>query len=37
MDFRTLDRMGESDEDIVDKPFRPFYKFWAPRPVLVKQ
>ena len=29
--------MGGSDDAILDEPFRPFYKFWAPKPVLVKQ
>lgn len=37
MDFRTLDRMGGSDEEILNEPFHPFYKFWAPKPVLLKQ
>ncbi|KAF2691286.1 hypothetical protein K458DRAFT_288401 [Lentithecium fluviatile CBS 122367] len=37
MDFRPLSRMDDSDQAILDEPFRPFYKFWAPQPVLVKQ
>ncbi|KAF2255687.1 hypothetical protein BU26DRAFT_512658 [Trematosphaeria pertusa] len=37
MDFRPMDRMGGSDQSILDEPFRPFYAFWAPKPVLVKQ
>jgi hypothetical protein len=37
MDFRGLDRMGNSDEDIVNEPYRPFYNIFAAKPVLVKQ
>ncbi|KAF2131410.1 hypothetical protein P153DRAFT_421483, partial [Dothidotthia symphoricarpi CBS 119687] len=37
MDFRSLDRMGKSDESILDEPYRPFYYFFASKPVLVKQ
>ena len=37
MDFRGLDRMGDSDESILDEPYRPFYNIFASKPVLVKQ
>ncbi|KAF2637064.1 hypothetical protein P280DRAFT_492691 [Massarina eburnea CBS 473.64] len=37
MDFRPLDRMHDTDESVLDEPYRPFYNFWAPTPVLVKQ
>lgn len=37
MDFRSLDRMGDSDESILDEPYRPFYNIFAAKPVLVKQ
>lgn len=37
MDFRSLDRMGDSDESILDEPYRPFYNIFASKPVLVKQ
>lgn len=37
MDFRSLDRMGDSDESILDEPYRPFYNIFAFKPVLVKQ
>ncbi|KAK7193642.1 hypothetical protein DPSP01_000192 [Paraphaeosphaeria sporulosa] len=37
MDFRPLDRMLDTDESITDEPFRPFYNFWAPKPVIVHQ
>ncbi|KAF2739958.1 hypothetical protein EJ04DRAFT_483447 [Polyplosphaeria fusca] len=38
MDFRPLHRMGGSDDDLVDEPYRPFY-YWPfkPKPALVKQ
>lgn len=37
MDFRSLDRMGDSDEAILEEPYRPFYNIFASKPVLVKQ
>ncbi|KAH7385656.1 hypothetical protein BKA66DRAFT_569498 [Pyrenochaeta sp. MPI-SDFR-AT-0127] len=37
MDFRTLDRMGESDEAILDEPYQPFYNPFGRKPILVKQ
>jgi hypothetical protein len=37
MDFRDMDRMGSSDEAIVDEPYRPFYGMILHKPVLVKQ
>jgi hypothetical protein len=37
MDFRDLDHMGDTDESILDEPYRPFYNIFASRPVLVKQ
>ncbi|KAF1975061.1 hypothetical protein BU23DRAFT_504283 [Bimuria novae-zelandiae CBS 107.79] len=37
MDFRPLDRMNDTDEALLNEPFRPFYNFWAPKPVLVHQ
>jgi hypothetical protein len=37
MDFRDMDRMGSSDEAIVDEPYRPFYSMILHKPVLVKQ
>ena len=37
MDFRSLDRMGDTDESIIEEPYRPFYNIFAPKPVLVKQ
>jgi hypothetical protein len=37
MDFRSLERMGDSDESIMDEPYRPFYNIFASKPVLVKQ
>ena len=37
MDFRDLDRMGDTDESILDEPYRPFYNIFASKPVLVKQ
>lgn len=37
MDFRSLDRMGESDEAILDEPYRPFYTPFRRKPILVKQ
>lgn len=37
MDFRSLDRMGDTDESILDEPYRPFYNIFASKPVLVKQ
>lgn len=29
--------MGDSDESILDEPYRPFYSVFASKPVLVKQ
>lgn len=29
--------MGDSDESIIDEPYRPFYNIFASKPVLVKQ
>ena len=29
--------MGDSDESIMDEPYRPFYNIFASKPVLVKQ
>ncbi|KAH9865773.1 hypothetical protein J1614_009360, partial [Plenodomus biglobosus] len=37
MDFRPLDRMGDTDEAILDAPYRPFYNPFRISPVLVKQ
>jgi len=37
MDFRSLDRMSDSDEAILEEPYRPFYDFFGHKPVLVKQ
>ena len=37
MDFRNLDRMGDSDEAILEEPYRPFYDIFGHKPVLVKQ
>ncbi|PVI02051.1 hypothetical protein DM02DRAFT_717577 [Periconia macrospinosa] len=37
MDFRPLQDMRDTDESVLDEPYRPFYNFWAPKPVLVKQ
>ncbi|CAO2650425.1 Nn.00g017170.m01.CDS01 [Neocucurbitaria sp. VM-36] len=37
MDFRSLDRMGESDEAILNEPYRPFYNPFGQKPILVKQ
>jgi hypothetical protein len=37
MDFRSLERMGDSDESIMEEPYRPFYNIFASKPVLVKQ
>ncbi|KAF2856335.1 hypothetical protein T440DRAFT_105708 [Plenodomus tracheiphilus IPT5] len=37
MDFRPLDRMGDSDEAILAEPYRPFYNPFRISPVLVKQ
>ncbi|PSN72843.1 hypothetical protein BS50DRAFT_671866 [Corynespora cassiicola Philippines] len=37
MDFRSLNRMDGSDQALLDAPFRPFYAFFQPKPVLVKQ
>ncbi|KAF1956260.1 hypothetical protein CC80DRAFT_492516 [Byssothecium circinans] len=37
MDFRPLSQMQDTDESVLDEPYRPFYNFWAPTPVLVKQ
>lgn len=37
MDFRPLDHMRDTDEALTDEPYRPFYNFWAPKPVLVHQ
>ncbi|CAI6239535.1 unnamed protein product [Periconia digitata] len=37
MDFRPLEHMRDSDESILEEPYKPFYSFWASKPVLVKQ
>lgn len=37
MDFRSLDHMGESDEAILNEPYRPFYNPFRSKPILVKQ
>ncbi|CBX92782.1 similar to DUF domain-containing protein [Plenodomus lingam JN3] len=37
MDFRPLDRMGDSDDAILEVPYRPFYNPFKISPVLVKQ
>lgn len=37
MDFRNLDRMSDSDEAIINEPYRPFYNPFSWKPVLVKQ
>jgi hypothetical protein len=42
MDFRSLDQMDGSDQALLDEPyrpfyFRPFYKIFGVKPVLVKQ
>jgi hypothetical protein len=38
MDFRPLDRMGGSDQELLDEPYRPFY-YWpfVAKPAIVKQ
>ncbi|KAF1829302.1 hypothetical protein BDW02DRAFT_510254 [Decorospora gaudefroyi] len=37
MDFRSPSRMTDTDEGILDEPYRPFYNIFASKPVLVKQ
>ncbi|KZM22745.1 hypothetical protein ST47_g6035 [Ascochyta rabiei] len=37
MDFRSLDCMGDSDEAILEEPYRPFYNIFPAKPVFVKQ
>jgi hypothetical protein len=37
MDFRSPSRMGDTDEAILEEPYRPFYHFFYSKPVLVKQ
>lgn len=37
MDFRDSSRMEESEEGILDEPYKPFYSFFGGKPILVKQ
>ncbi|KAH7080359.1 hypothetical protein BKA63DRAFT_563049 [Paraphoma chrysanthemicola] len=37
MDFRPASHMGDSDEAILNEPYRPFYNFFGGKPILVKQ
>ncbi|OAL50699.1 hypothetical protein IQ07DRAFT_621411 [Pyrenochaeta sp. DS3sAY3a] len=37
MDFRSLEDMGDSDEAIINEPYKPFYNPFGWKPVLVKQ
>lgn len=37
MDFRDPSRMSESDDAILDEPYRPFYSIFGGQPILVKQ
>ncbi|KAH5334611.1 hypothetical protein HBI42_035480 [Parastagonospora nodorum] len=37
MDFRDPSHVGESDEAILEQPYRPFYSLFGGKPILVKQ
>jgi hypothetical protein len=37
MDFRSPERMTDTDEGILEEPYRPFYNVFGSKPVLVKQ
>lgn len=37
MDFRSPSRADDTDEAILDQPYRPFYDFFGGKPILVKQ
>jgi hypothetical protein len=37
MDFRPQDRMGTSDQSLLNEPFSPFYNIFPTKPVIVKQ
>ena len=37
MDFRPSATSEDSDESILDKPYRPFYNIFGGSPILVKQ
>lgn len=37
MDFRASSTTDDSDEAILDKPYRPFYNIFGSAPILVKQ
>jgi len=37
MDFRDPSHVDESDEAILNEPYRPFYSIFGGKPILVKQ
>ncbi|KAF2276038.1 uncharacterized protein EI97DRAFT_433450 [Westerdykella ornata] len=37
MDFRPLSQMGETDDDLLQHPWRPFYYIFGGKPAIVKQ
>ena len=37
MDFRPPAHVEESDDAILDEPYRPFYNIFGGKPILVKQ
>lgn len=37
MDFRPSTTTDDTDEAILDKPYRPFYNIFGGSPILVKQ
>jgi hypothetical protein len=37
MDFRPLDKLNTSDQDLIEHPYKPFYNFLSIKPALVKQ
>jgi hypothetical protein len=37
MDFRSPERMTDTDEGILEEPYGPFYNIFGSKPVLVKQ
>jgi len=37
MDFRDPSHVDESDEAILEQPYRPFYSLFGGKPILVKQ
>jgi hypothetical protein len=37
MDFRNAERMTDTDEGILEEPYKPFYNIFGSKPVLVKQ